>query len=421
VSAAPARRRLLAALAVAAAALLLRAGYVLRQGQPAELGGDAVEYRAYADSLATRGVFEGLRGDRGTRMPGYPLLLAAIETAAGPSTRAVQWAQCLLGALTCAFVYLWALNLLRPPWALACGFAAAGYYDLIAPSSWVLTETAYSFLLAASFFVLSSKDLPLRRRALLSGLGFGLTYLVRPEVLPFAVLILAAAPFLVGGFTRRSAALALAVFLTAPALWAGRNAHVFGRFIPVSTVGKYNLYLGLRLPLQHQDLDLGPLHAAPPELPELARDADYIPAYRSLVAAVSWPRRAKAYAFNLLTVYYPFLPRYDWTYALLVPFWLFGLWLARSRRELWPAAGLVCGLSVVFAFLAGPVSRYRFGFSPCLILLAGAGAQELYDRTRGAKRFVWGTGAWAAANLLIFFASAGVRESVLHLKSMIWR
>ena len=417
----PARRRLVAALAVAAAAFVLRAGCVLRQGPPAPLAGDAVEYRAYADSLATRGVFEGPHGDRATRMPGYPGMLAALELVAGPSTRAVQWAQCVLGALTCVFVYLWALRILGPEWALVCGFAAAGLYDLIAPASWVLTETVYSLLLAASFCALAQDEMALVPRALSAGLGFALAYLVRPEVLPFAGLILLSAPRMVRGFTRRGAALALAVFLAAPALWAARNALVFGRLVPVTSVGKYNVYLGLRLPLEHQGLDLGPLHAAPAGLSELDRDADFAPAYRDLLGRITWKQRLKAYAFNLLTVYYPFLPAYDWTYVLLAPFWLVGLGLAVKRPELRPAAILVCGLSVVFALLAGPVSRYRFGFAPCLVVLAGAGAQELRARSRGAKRFLGGAAAWAAVNLLVFLASADVRAAVLRVKALIWR
>lgn len=416
----PARRHVRAALAVAAAAFVLRVGYVWRQGPPAPLAGDAVEYRTYADSVAAKGIFEGPNGDRATRMPGYPFFLAAIETLAGPSTRAVQWTQCVLGALTCLFVYFWALKLVRPPWALACGLAAAGYYDLIAPSNWVLTETLYSFLLAASLCVLYLDELPIRRRALLGGLGLGLTYLARPEVLPFSVLMLAGAPFLLRGFTRRGAALALAAFLAAASLWIGRNALVFGRFIPASTIGKYSLYLGLRLPLDHQGLALAPRHVAPAAMPELEREADYLRAYEELRPTISWPRRLKAYAFSLLTVYYPFLPNYDWTYALLVPFWLFGLWLARSRRELWAPAGIVAGLSVVFAFLAGPVSRYRFGFSPCLLILAGAGAQELHDRL-GARRFARGAGGWAAVNFGLWLAAGPLRQAVLALKSMLLR
>jgi hypothetical protein len=415
-----AQRTLRAALAVAAAALFLRVGYVLRQGPPAPLAGDAVEYRAYADSVAARGVYEGPNGDRATRMPGYPLFLAALEKAAGPSTRAVQWAQCVLGALACAFIYLWALKVVRPGWALACGLAAAGSYDLIAPSAWVLTEALYGFLLSGSLCVLYQDQLPPRRRALLGALGLALTFYVRPEVLPFAALILAAAPFALKNFPRRAAAPALGVFLAAASLWGGRNALVLGRFVPVSTIGRYSLYLGLRLPLDHQDLALEPRHVAPAAMPELERDADYLREYRALRARVPLARRLKAYAFSLLTVYYPFLPAYDWTYVLLVPFWLFGFWLALGRRELWPPALIVAGLSVVFAFLAGPVSRYRFGFSPCLIVLAGAGAQELHDRAR-ARRFAWGAGAWTAANLAAWAASAGLRETALRLKDLIWR
>ncbi len=413
------RREARAALAVVALAFALRAVFVLRSGPPAPLAGDAVEYRAYASSLASSGRFEGLDGTRAARMPGYPVFLAALATAAGPSTRAVQWAQCLLGALTCLFVFLWARSLLEPPWALACGLAAACSYDLIAPSAWTLTECLYSFLLAASFCFLYLRELSPGRRALLSGLGFGATCLVRPEILPFAALILAASPFLLRGIARRHAALALAAFLAVGSLWVARNARVFRRFIPVSTVGGYNLYLGLRLPLDRSGLELGPLHRPPEGLGELERDADYRRAYLDLRGSVPLPRRAKAYLLNLLTVYYPFLPQYDWTYVLLVPFWLFGLRLALARRDLRPIAGLVAGLSVVFAFLAGPVSRYRFGFSPCLILLAGAGAQGLRERMK-AKTFAWTAAGWTAANFAAWLASGELRDAVLRLKAGLW-
>jgi hypothetical protein len=410
----PARRRLLAAALVAAAAFALRAAYVLRQGPPAPLAGDSLGYRAYADSLASRGVFEGLDGDRATRMPGYPLLLAA----AGPSTRTAQWIQCVLGALTCALVYLWALGLVRPRWALACGLAAAAYFDLIAPSSWVLTEALYSFMLAASFCVLFLGELPGAPRAALGGLCFGLTALVKPEVLPFAALILAASPLLLKGIARRHAALGLAVFLAFPAAWTVRNARVLGRPIPTSTTSGFNFYFGLRYPLDQQGLRLGPLPA--PAGDELSRDAAFKQAFLELRRSVPAVRIAKAYLFNLLTVYYPFLPDYDWTYVLLVPFWLFGFWLAARRRELLPPAALVAGLSAVFAILAGPVSRYRFGFAPCLIVLAGAGAQELHDRL-GRKRFTRATGAWLAANLGVWLFSGTFRSAVLELKRALWR
>lgn len=410
----PARRRLAAALAVFAAAFALRAGYVLRQGPPAPLAGDAAEYRAYADSLASRGVYEGFRGDRATRMPGYPLFLAA----AGSSTRTVQWAQCVLGALACAFLYLWALHLLPPRWALACGLAAAAYSDLVIPSSWVLTETLYAFLLAGSFWLLYEDGLSPLRRAALAGLGFGLTALVRPEVVPFAVLILGASPLLLERFTVRAAALGLAVFLAFPAAWAIRNARVLGRPVPTSTTSGFNLYCGLRLPLDRQGLELGPMPA--PAGGELERDAAYRGDFLALRRSTPAARQAKAYLFNLLTVYYPFLPEYDWTYVLLVPYWLFGFWLAARRRELLPAAGLVAGLSVVFAFLAGPVSRYRFGFAPCLIVLAGAGARGLYDRL-GRQRFTRATAAWTAANLAVWLFAGSFRSVVLQMKSAIWR
>lgn len=413
------RRDLRAALAVVAAALALRVGFVLRQGS-VPVAGDAIEYQAYAKSLISNGRFEGPGGARATRMPGYPLFLATVETLAGPSTLAVEWAHCLLGALTCLFVYFWARSLFGPPWPLACGLAAACYGDLIFPTSLLYSECLYSFMIAASFCALYAEEFPVSWRAVLGGLGFALTFLVRPEVLPFFLAILCASPLLIKGFTRRGAILAVAVFAVISSAWVARNALVLHRFVPVTTRGESGRYYGLSLPLTRQPIDIGPMYEPPAGADERQSEAGFRSAFLELRARVPLVRRAKAYAFNLLSLYYPFLPQYDWTYALLVPFWLFGLWLAVARRELWPAAGVVVGLSVLFTFVAGPVSRYRFGFAPCLILLAGAGAQGLRQRTR-PKTFAWATGAWTAANLTIWLASDQLRHAVLVLKAALWR
>jgi hypothetical protein len=412
----PPRRVASAAALVAVVALCARVGWVLREGPPAPLAGDAVQYQTYADSVVATGRYAGPQGDRASRMPGYPLFLAGIETLCGPSTRAVQWAQCLLGSLACVFILLWTRTFLDPSWALACGLAAACYSDLIVPASWTLTECLYSFLIAASFGALYADGWSADRRALVGGGVMGLTAMVRPEVLPFSGMILAGSPWLLKKFTPRAAALALAAFLVFPLAWAGRNALVLHRFVPVSTIGTYSRYLGLRLALDKQSLDIGPYYVAPEGLDELARDAAYGPAFEEVRAKAPLEKRLKAYVYNLITVYYPFLPQYDWTYGLLVPFWLFGLWLAATRRELMPAAVLVVGLSAVFAVLAGPVSRYRFGFSPCLIALAGAGAQELYGRV-GKKAFARGAAGWTLLNLALWLGAAPARQAVLALKA----
>jgi hypothetical protein len=413
------RRTVLAALAVIVVALGARVGWVLREGPPAPLANDSVQYRAFADSLVSTGRYVGPKGDRATRMPGYPVFLAAVETAFGPSTRAVQWAQCLLGALTCLFVFLWARSLLDPPWALACGLAAACYFDLIAPCAWTLTECLYSFLLAASFWLLYAEEFPVARRAALGGLALALTALVKPEVLPFALVILGGSPLMIKGFTRRGAVLATAVFVAVFSIWVVRNALVFHRLVPVSTMGNSSRYLGLRLPLERQSVDYAPRYTPPDGADELQSEAGFQIAFRELKARVPVGRRVEAYAFNLLTVYYPFLPQYDWTYALLVPFWAFGVWLALFRRDLWPMAGMVLGLDVVFFFMAGPVSRYRFGFSPVLILLAGVGAQGLRERL-SKKTFVWTAAGWTAVNFAVWFASGELRDAALRLKAGLW-
>lgn len=413
--------RTVAALVVALLALFARVALVARQGPPPPLAGDAVEYRAYADSLFERGVFAGADGSRALRMPGYPAFLAATRAAFGPSPRAVQWTQCALGALGCACVFLWAASFLRFGWALAAGFAAAAYFDLAAPCAAPLSEALYSFLLAAAFAALSAEKIPPLRRGALGGLLFAAAYLTRPEILPFAGLVLLGAPLLFKGLDRRSAAAGLVALTVAAGAWTARNAAALGRFVPVTTAGQYNLYLGLRLPLEPQNLGLGPLHSAPAGADELARDADFGRAYAELKARVPLGRRLRAYAFNLLSMLYPFLPDYDWTYAALVPFWLFGLIFAARRPALWGPAGIVVGLFAVFAILAGPVSRYRFGFAPCLLVLAAAGAQELSDRVGNARVFAAGAGAWLAANLGIWAFAPEFRAAALGVKALLTR
>ncbi len=409
------------AIGIAAVALVLRIGYVCWLGAQTPLAGDALEYHSYASSLASTGRYEGLEGSRGTRMPGYPLFLSLIYTASGPSIQAVQIAQCFLGTLTCILLYFLGGQLLKPPWPLACGLTAACYYDLFAPSGSLLTEALYSFMLTASFAALYHHGLSDRRRTALGGLGLGLTCLIRPEILPFAAVILCALPFLIPAFKRRHTLTAIALFLLPLSLWTGRNALVFHRLIPASTVGGMNVYLGLRLPLEHQSLHLGPIHQAPESLGELARDADYLDAYRQLCRSVTWLSRIKAYAFNLLSLYYPFLPGYDFTFMLLVPFWLAGLWWSLARRELWPFAWLVLGLSTVYAVLAGPVSRYRFGFAPLLILLAGYGAQTLRERIREPKLFYRSIMVWTAANMMVWIYAPRLRQATLWTKELIWK
>lgn len=406
-----------AAAAVFLVALVLRLGFLWRQGPPAEIVGDAIEYRAYAVHVLDAGTYAADAGERATRMPGYPLFLAAVFAALGRSPLPVLILQSVLGAGTCVLLYGLAGELLPPLWAAGAGLAAAVSLDLIAPCSALLSECLFSFLLVLGARVLYKAEWAPGRRAAAFGVLSALLYLVRPEPLPYFLATALFLPYLFPRFGRRETLKALAAAALVASVWIGRNAAVFGRPVPASTVGKTVAYLALEIPANRLGLSPEPRHVAPSGLDELARDRDFALEYRALAARLSWPQLVRCYVLNLSLILYPFLPEYDWTYAVLVPFWLIGFALAllKDKRFLPPSAAVAFSLGI-FIFFGGPASRYRQGIAPFLILLAFAGLKACADRVGARRLRLWG-GAWLAVNVLGWLAQAQFRGAVVSLLS----
>lgn len=406
-----------AAAAVFAVALALRLGHLARTGAPAELRADAGDYHAYAVSLAESGRFEGSDGSRGGRMPGYPAFLAGVYSLGG-GVRAAVLVQCLLGAAGAALVALTAWSLLPPAWALGAGFSAACYFGLIDPCVLLLSECLYSFFLAAALFFLYEDGPPLRRAALF-GAALGLTYLVRPELLPYALLASASLPWCFPGFGRRESVLAAAAFSFFVAGWTARNYAVLGTPLPATSTGGSVRYMTMYLSKLSRGEDPGPKHEPPPGLPELERERSFARAADALEGAVPLSARLKVYAYNILSIYYPFLPGYDVTYMLLAPFWLYGLFAALSRPALWPLAAPIPFSIAVFSFLGGPASRYRQGIAPCLVLLGVWGLHRL--RERAPRPWLPAVAAWAGLNVAVWLFAPQVRAGALAVKAFLWR
>ena len=401
-----------ALLLVGAAALLVRVGYVL-SGPGSPVVGDTPGYHSYAVHLLDSGSYVNDEGERASRPPGYPLFLAAVYSVFGRSPAAVVAIQCLLGALTCVLTALLAGGVLKPPWPLACGLAAAGYFGLFSPPAFLLTECLYSFLLALAFFALHHGVWPADRRAFLFGLALAAAFLVRPEVLVFAVLAAALLPLLAKGFGRREAAAAALGFALFSGPWAARNYLVFHRLVPSSSRGGISLYAGLQMPLERSGVPVEAFPAPARDKPELEQDADYSRGFRRLWGSLGYGLILRAYAFNLLAHLYPFLPGYDLTFMLLLPLWLYGLLLVRARGELRAAALFVLLSIALYTLFGGPASRYRQGYAPLLVVLAGAGAAELWAKGRAARL---GLAGWGGLNVCIWLFSDSLRIGALAAK-----
>lgn len=383
------------------------------------LAGDALEYDAFARNLVEAGRYLGPSGEAASRMPGYPLFLAGLRALFGASPQTVIAAQCLLGALTCVILLDLARRFVPEKWALACGLIAALYYDLIVPAAAPLSECLYSFFLVLSVWCLYHPSWKPLRRAVCFAAFSACLYLVRPEPLPYIALTILLLPFLWPRFSRKEVISALAVFALITSLWVGRNLVRLGAFVPASSVGQNVKYLTLLLPAERQGLAPEGRYEAPAALSELDREKDMARAYRELAARLTWPQIVRSYLFNLASILYPFLPGYDWTYVVLLPFFLLGVREAARLREPAPMAGAVLCSIGVFIFFGGPASRYRQGVSPLIVLLAVLGLKASHDAWGGA-RFRVRAGTWVAANLLVWVFQGPARELALRLRGAAW-
>ena len=166
------------------------------------------------------------------RSPGYPLFLTLFLDGLSFQSfvHKVVITQAILSSLTLIVAFLLFKSFLSHAWALAASLLVAISPQLIIPSSFVLTETLFGFLLVVIGYVISL--LPQRPSVFLAaliGILIGLASLVRPilEYLPFVSGFLFLAHFGRKEGFRYFAALLLGFFL-AFFPWILRNAITLG-------------------------------------------------------------------------------------------------------------------------------------------------------------------------------------------------
>ncbi|MBI5240317.1 MAG: glycosyltransferase family 39 protein [Elusimicrobia bacterium] len=404
--------------AVGLLALGLRVGFVVTHSRgDRELVADALQYHAYAVHMVQDGRYVDEKGDRLFRMPGYPVFLAAVYWVFGPSVAAVQLVQALLSALACLCLYGAARRLYGEGWGLACGLAAAVYRGLVASCTYLLTESLVSSLLCLFLWLWycgTGWSRSVQSLALAAALAA--VCIIRPDLGPFILAAGFSLPWFESRFSRRHALLWIPVFLALFAPWVVRNYLVFCEVVVSGTQGQAAPYYGLAFPLESLG-DAPPPPLLPGGMPELEQKAYYSRSFAALWAATPPWRILRAYAFNVASMFYPFLPAYDWSYMLLAPFWLWALrrWRAMPEsRILWLLFFLY---TAVHVFAGGPVSRYRETLSAPLLLLAAAGARDLRERL-GPRFWGW-AGGYAALNLAVWLFAEQTRGIVLWLKALL--
>jgi tetratricopeptide (TPR) repeat protein len=381
------------------------------------------------DLLASSGSF---------RVPLYIYYVAMAYLVFGLTYFGPLIGQAVLGALSCGLVAMIA----RKVFGRAAGIlAGAGFalYGMAIYSDGELQPTTLfmTLMLGSVYFVLPALENRRPAYGLLAGACLGLAFLTRPDILPFAVLlvlVLLLAFRARGGV--RVAVFAAAVLVCFMALLGIRNHRAFGEFYVFSPQGAVNLYIGnaryadgkaavappTRYPYDvaadpaEDSVTLACRQAAAEETGRMLSDRElsryYVRKTFSEIGAdpVAWLGLAARKSYYFLNSYersdVKLLPRFIEKHSrvLKLPLLNYGtvlvlgaagifLSVRRRNRLAWiPAAGVAAYAvnSVMFFVLW----RFRLPAVPFLIMFAGYGAYEIYMLIR---RRSWRTLALTAA------------------------
>ncbi|HVO54620.1 MAG TPA: glycosyltransferase family 39 protein [Solirubrobacterales bacterium] len=253
------RRAALALIAISLLGLGLRLDYAIRAPQhPVD---DARAYARISRALYegegyTQGPGFGYLQSASNYQPGLPLTVAGLyEVRRAPDERFARIVLVLLSALAVPFAFAIGRRLGGSAAGLIAAAAVAIYPALLEYSGMLMTEPVGTALLAGAYLlVLRAHERQRPWRWAAAGLAIGALAMLRPEYLPFVIVLpaLAAWPWrrgAPGGARRwRLAALMAGCALLVLLPWTVRNYVAFERLVPLSTGGGQVLYEGSYLP-----------------------------------------------------------------------------------------------------------------------------------------------------------------------------
>jgi tetratricopeptide (TPR) repeat protein len=363
--------------------------------------------------------------------PFYGWFLATIFKLFGDQLLMVRLAQILVNGLSCILIYLLGCRLFTKKEARVAAFIWAFYGPLIFYSSEVLNVTVVLFSYLLTFYlVIRAFDEPSTTRWALAGIITGLAALTRPDILPFAAIVILALVIKVRhqekalkpAFLKR-ALLSVAIFalsLSLPLLLVGaRNSKVSGEFAPLPANGGLNFYqgnnpnyketIGIRLSAWHTLVDMPLTDGTAAEINTKSHGAYYYrKAYefiannplgylqnltykvRTLANGYELPETFDMYWYRkyspVLSVLVWQIGYFSFPFGALLPLALVGGYLTRRRwREIWllPAFGASLLISLIVYWNS---SRYRLSLLPVLILFASASLVWAWEELKKKHR-----------------------------------
>lgn len=221
---------------------------------PQPVAHDALTYDALGWNLAAGHgyVLEPGGAPTAVRGPVYPLFLAGLYSLFGHRYEAVYAAQVLvdLASLALTYALAWQVYRHRGVASLAAlGYAL--YLPFALQVGQVMTETLFTMLLVLGVWAFAAALGQGREEGAwglqaAAGAALGLAALTRPAGMLVPLALAVALLWLLRPWRRAlvQGAVLLAAFAVVLLPWTWRNWHLFGSFVPTSTLGGVNLYLG---------------------------------------------------------------------------------------------------------------------------------------------------------------------------------
>jgi len=346
----------------------------------------------------------------------YPLFVAALYSLFGVHPLAVRLVQSILGGLLLPWlVYRLARRAVseRPRIALiAAGVAAVyGYFVLYAAA--LMTETFFIALLLWAMEASLRVEAALREGrvppvvpVLEIGLSLGLATLMRQSILPWAPVL-----FLwllwrarrVGPLRAVACRFALAgvIICALIAPWTYRNYRVYGEFLLLNSSTGYAMY-SAQHPMHGMSFSEFAAAPTPPDLEgmnEAQMDRELL--RRGIQLVLDDPGRYALLSLSRLRAYMEFWPTPDTTllhnigrvgsFGLMLPFLVYGLWLALRQRELAQRNSLILVFACFYSImhiLTWAMVRYRLPVDAVLLpftALGLEGAHAWLRRSLGSR------------------------------------
>lgn len=255
--------RFLGTVVLFALAMSLRLGAVNNTVVEEPIHADAADYYTYALNLKFHHTYSRDKFSSNApqpdalRAPGYPaFLLPFVEYPPRKSTlRRISLAQALLDSITVILALSVFRRLMPESWALGAGFLTAISPHLISASTYLLTETLFTFLMMLSLWLVVKMVRDNSRGiAFAAGLVIAVASLTRPTLQYFAVPLIGMLLLTrERGNTARFAIPLLAGFVLAFSPWVVRNLDATGNISnPALTIN--SMHHGMYPDFRYQDL-----------------------------------------------------------------------------------------------------------------------------------------------------------------------